>query len=56
MATKKSGLSPKDCDRWDTIPGVTKTTYNSPEALKFAKEYNAKKAKKSTAAKTKKKK
>lgn len=45
MATKKK-LSPKDCDRWDTIPGITKTTSKPTAAQKkLAAEINAKRAK-----------
>ena len=46
MATNSKKLSPKDCDRWDTIPGVTKTTSKpTPAQKKLAAEINAKRAK-----------
>lgn len=53
MADKKRNISPKDCDRWDTIPGVTKTIYNTPEALEFARKYNEELKKKAAGKKKK---
>ena len=45
MATTKKKLSPKDCDRWDSIPGITKTTSKPTAAQKkLAAEINAKRA------------
>ena len=42
MATKKKALSPAECDRWDTIPGTTKTVgKNTPTQQKAVDEINA---------------
>lgn len=42
MATNKKKITPADCDRWDTIPGILKMT-NKPTAAqrKLAAEINA---------------
>lgn len=42
MATKKK-LTPAECDRWDTIPGINKTTSKpTAEQKKLIAELNAK--------------
>ena len=57
MATKKKALSPAECDRWDTIPGTTKTVgKNTPAQQKAVDEINAMRAKAAKAAKGPKKK
>ena len=41
MATKKKALSPAECDRWDTIPGTTKTVgKNTPSQQKASDQLN----------------
>jgi hypothetical protein len=53
---KNSNLSPKDCDRWDTIPVITKTISKPTAAQKkLAAEINAQRAKEAAAKKAPKK-
>ena len=55
MATKKKSLSPAECDRWDTIPGTTKTVSKPTAAQKkLAAEINAERAKAAKSSKKKK--
>lgn len=55
MATKKKALSPAECDRWDTIPGTTKTVgKNTPTQQKAVDEINAMRAKTAKGSKKKK--
>ena len=42
MATKKKALSPAECDRWDTIPGINKKVgKNTPSQQKAIDQLNA---------------
>lgn len=43
---KRKPLSPAECDRWDTIPGVLKSTGSKPdpERQKWIDEFNAQRA------------
>lgn len=56
MATsKKKALSPADCDRWDTIPGINKKVgKNTPSQQKAIDQLNAMYGTSSKAAKKKK--
>lgn len=57
MATTKNNKpkSPAECDRWDTIPGITKTVgKNTPAQQKAVDEINAMRAKAAKSTKKKK--
>ena len=55
MATKKKALSPAECDRWDTIPGINKKVgKNTPSQQKAIDQLNAMRAKAAKGSKKKK--